>query len=117
MFGLFERGKNSGSFSTILLLAILAIAFFSQSGNRGQMRSSTANNEDTDGKDVAENNGVTIFYSRVLGTMEEYPRKKSIGSSLRKKNRKTKLRLEIFPDSGKDKETKDPVNILYSRTV
>ncbi|MGI6226016.1 MAG: hypothetical protein ACOYJ1_07185 [Peptococcales bacterium] len=116
MFGLFERGKNSGSFSTILLLAILAIAFFSQSGNRGQMRSSTANNDDTGGQDAAENDGVTILYSRVLGTMENIPEKKVLEVVAEEKP-ETKAQVRFSRIVGKDKETKDPVNILYSRTV
>lgn len=111
--GLFERGSRS--FSTILLLAALALVFFSQYGGIGPMRSTAAGTDKKDDEDTAEQNDATILYSRVVGKEAEVPKKRVLEAVVLEKP-ETTTKVLFSRTIGKAVE-EEPYKVLYSRSL
>lgn len=115
MFGFFERGKGSGSFTTILLLVVLAILFFTQNSNRRPMRSGTAATNKDD-QDTVEKDKATILYSRVLGNAEIIPEKRVLEAIVKQKP-ESRAKVLFSRKVGKPAEEEKLYNVLYSRSL
>jgi len=113
VFGLFERGNRS--FSTILLIAALALVFFSQKGGLNFMRSSESGTGKKDDENTVEEDGATILYSRVLGKAEEMPQKNVI-EAVDQEKPETMTKVLFSRTLGKA-EKEEKTKVLYSRSL
>lgn len=117
MFGLFERGSRS--FSTILLVAALALVFFSQKGGYGPMRSTESGAGKKPDEDTGDSSEATIFYSRTLGKAENIPEKRVLKEVAPEKSEKpeTKAQVLFSRKLGQSVKEEKPFNVLYSRSL